>query len=89
MRVMSCSILDYIHVYWMSVSALVIPKKDMTIRIVVPSAIRELEITDESPLELLLPSAHGQGLCAYVLVEFLMRTQNEFLEEYSRLCKLE
>ncbi|XP_021359260.1 E3 ubiquitin-protein ligase rnf213-alpha-like isoform X2 [Mizuhopecten yessoensis] len=68
---------------------LVIEKKGFTVRRVVPSSIRKLTITYESPLELLLPSVDGQGLCAFVLVEFLIRTQNDFIEEYCRICNIQ
>ncbi|XP_069130639.1 E3 ubiquitin-protein ligase rnf213-alpha-like isoform X2 [Argopecten irradians] len=64
---------------------LAIEKKGFTIKRIVPAAIRTSPITPESPVEMLLPSFDGQGLCAFVLAEFLIRTQNDFLQEYCRI----
>ncbi|XP_069129444.1 E3 ubiquitin-protein ligase rnf213-alpha-like isoform X2 [Argopecten irradians] len=66
---------------------LVVNKKGYTIKRIVPASIRMSPITYESPVEVLFPSFDGLGLCAFVLVEFLIRTQNELLQEYCRISK--
>ncbi|XP_052765375.1 E3 ubiquitin-protein ligase rnf213-alpha-like isoform X1 [Mya arenaria] len=38
-------------------------------------------ITDDTPLSFFLPATHGQGLCSYALIDFLLRKQNSFLDE--------
>ncbi|XP_021342051.1 E3 ubiquitin-protein ligase rnf213-alpha-like, partial [Mizuhopecten yessoensis] len=42
------------------------------------------QITDSTPISMLLPTKKDAGLCSYVLVYFLLRKQKSFLEKY---CK--
>ncbi|XP_021363666.1 E3 ubiquitin-protein ligase rnf213-alpha-like isoform X2 [Mizuhopecten yessoensis] len=44
------------------------------------------QITDSTPISMLLPTKKDAGLCSYILVYFLLKKQNEFLEKYCR-CK--
>ncbi|XP_053396012.1 E3 ubiquitin-protein ligase rnf213-alpha-like [Mercenaria mercenaria] len=39
-------------------------------------------INDETPVSMLLPTTEDEGLCSYVLLDFLMRKQNDFLDKY-------
>ncbi|XP_060570019.1 E3 ubiquitin-protein ligase RNF213-like [Ruditapes philippinarum] len=39
-------------------------------------------ITDNTPVSILLPTIKEAGLCSYVLLDFLMRKQNDFLDKY-------
>jgi hypothetical protein len=42
-------------------------------------------VTDQTTLDMLLPSKRGQGLCPIALVTYLCQIQNKFMEEYSRI----
>ncbi|XP_060085808.1 E3 ubiquitin-protein ligase RNF213-like [Ylistrum balloti] len=42
------------------------------------------QITDNTPISMLLPTKRDAGLCSYVLVYFLLKKQKSFLEDY---CK--
>lgn len=44
-------------------------------------------ITKNSPLAVLLPSTRGPGLCAYILLYYLLVQHNEFLHRYCKLTK--
>ncbi|XP_053396342.1 E3 ubiquitin-protein ligase rnf213-alpha-like isoform X2 [Mercenaria mercenaria] len=39
-------------------------------------------INDRTPVSMLLPTTKEAGLCSYVLLDFLMRKQNDFLDKY-------
>lgn len=45
------------------------------------------EMTLDSPLCLVLPSLTGPGQCAKLLTEYLIETQNRFLEECVAVIK--
>ncbi|XP_041355040.1 E3 ubiquitin-protein ligase RNF213-like [Gigantopelta aegis] len=47
-----------------------------------PQEFRNVKITPDSQLAILLPSTTGPGLCSYILLEFLLRKHNEFLDRY-------
>jgi hypothetical protein len=40
------------------------------------------DITDESPVSRLLPTHRDAGLCSYVLLFYLLKKQNLFLQNY-------
>ncbi|XP_052808436.1 E3 ubiquitin-protein ligase RNF213-like [Mya arenaria] len=58
-------------------------------RALIPSEYCDSDIDTFTPISVLLPSIKGPGLCSYGLLEFLFRTQNEFLTNIRMLCKRE
>jgi hypothetical protein len=48
---------------------------------------RNHTVTVSSPVAVLMPSARGPGLCAYMLLQFLLGRHNQFLEDYCKLTK--
>ncbi|XP_041350668.1 E3 ubiquitin-protein ligase rnf213-alpha-like [Gigantopelta aegis] len=52
-----------------------------------PQEFRNVKITPDSQLAILLPSMIGPGLCSYILLEFLLRKHNEFLDCYCVITK--
>ncbi|KAK3585578.1 hypothetical protein CHS0354_036765 [Potamilus streckersoni] len=48
---------------------------------------RRRRIDDSTPVSQLLPTASDAGHCAYSVLEFLFRTQNEFMDNYYREVK--
>ncbi|KAK2140291.1 hypothetical protein LSH36_1404g00023 [Paralvinella palmiformis] len=53
----------------------------------VPAEYCEQTIDDNTCLAMLLPTLHGQGLCATALVYHLVKIHNDFMEEYSQMKK--
>ncbi|XP_071112375.1 E3 ubiquitin-protein ligase rnf213-alpha-like [Haliotis cracherodii] len=47
-----------------------------------PDAYKNMRIDENSPLAVLLPSTQGPGICSYMMLEFLFRKHNEFMEKY-------
>ncbi|XP_067673877.1 E3 ubiquitin-protein ligase rnf213-alpha-like [Haliotis asinina] len=47
-----------------------------------PDAYKNMTIDENSPLAVLLPSTQGPGICSYMMLEFLLRKHNEFMESY-------
>ncbi|XP_053396339.1 E3 ubiquitin-protein ligase rnf213-alpha-like isoform X2 [Mercenaria mercenaria] len=39
-------------------------------------------VNDKTPVSVLLPTTKEAGLCSYALLDFLMRKQNDFLDQY-------
>ncbi|PVD28712.1 hypothetical protein C0Q70_11306 [Pomacea canaliculata] len=52
-----------------------------------PQEFSNYVITKNSPLAVLLPSTRGPGLCAYILLYYLLVQHNEFLHRYCKLTK--
>ncbi|KAL3881512.1 hypothetical protein ACJMK2_027944 [Sinanodonta woodiana] len=48
----------------------------------VPKEYRRRHIDDSTPVSQLLPTASDAGQCAYSVLEFLFRKQNDFLDSY-------
>ena len=40
------------------------------------------EITEKTPISVLIPTHRDAGLCSYVLLFFLLKKQNMFLQNY-------
>ncbi|KAL3881517.1 hypothetical protein ACJMK2_027949 [Sinanodonta woodiana] len=53
----------------------------------VPKEYRIRRMDDSTPVSQLLPTASDAGQCAYSVLEFLFRTQNEFMDNYYREVK--
>ncbi|KAK3585576.1 hypothetical protein CHS0354_036763 [Potamilus streckersoni] len=53
----------------------------------VPKEYRIRRIDDSTPVSQLLPTASDAGQCAYSVLEFLFRKQNDFLDNYYRKAK--
>ena len=53
----------------------------------VPAEYCEETVDDDSCLAMLLPTLHGQGLCATALVHRLVQIHNDFMEEYATIMK--
>ena len=47
----------------------------------------ELEVNEETKLNMLLPSSQGQGLCVVALVSYLCQIQKKFMEEVGRITQ--
>ena len=45
------------------------------------------DITEKTPISYLLPTHRDAGLCSYVLLFFLLKKQNLFLQNYCDQCK--
>ncbi|XP_071112725.1 E3 ubiquitin-protein ligase rnf213-alpha-like isoform X2 [Haliotis cracherodii] len=52
-----------------------------------PDAYKNMRIEENSPLAVLLPSTQGPGICSYMMLEFLFRKHNEFMEKYCNKTK--
>ncbi|XP_046558706.1 E3 ubiquitin-protein ligase RNF213-like [Haliotis rubra] len=52
-----------------------------------PDAYKNMRIDENSPLAVLLPSTQGPGICSYMMLEFLFRKHNEFMESYCNKTK--
>ncbi|XP_046565361.1 E3 ubiquitin-protein ligase RNF213-like [Haliotis rubra] len=47
-----------------------------------PAAYKNMRIDENSHLAVLLPSTQGPGICSYMMLEFLFRKHNKFMESY-------
>jgi hypothetical protein len=54
----------------------------------VPEEWHNHVVSVDSPVAVLLPSIQGPGLCAYVLMQFLLIHNNDFLHNYCPLVNL-
>ena len=52
-----------------------------------PEEFHNAAVTRESHIAVLLPSSRGPGLCSYILLQFLIRKNNDFLHTYCPLVK--
>ena len=48
----------------------------------VPKEMCSMPMSDKTPLTMLLPAEKEAGLCSYALLDFLLRSQNAFLDKY-------
>ena len=53
----------------------------------VPAEYCEQVVDDQTVLAMLLPNIRGQGLCAIILVHYMIQIHNNFMENYSRLSQ--
>eukprot|EP00105_Crassostrea_gigas_P007927 XP_011422344.1 PREDICTED: E3 ubiquitin-protein ligase rnf213-alpha [Crassostrea gigas] len=54
----------------------------------IPKEFCQKPITDAHPVSVLLPTFRDSGLCAYGLLYYLLKKQNNFLQEYCKVKKL-
>lgn len=52
-----------------------------------PDEFHNVKISEDSPLAVLLPATSGPGLCSYVLLQYLLKEHNNFMEKYCTVLK--
>lgn len=53
----------------------------------IPKEFCQKPITDAHPVSVLMPTFRDNGLCAYGLLYYLLKKQNNFLQEYCKVKK--
>ena len=52
-----------------------------------PDEFHNANISEDSPLAVLLPATTGPGLCSYVLLQYLLTEHNNFMEQYCAVLR--
>ncbi|XP_070190023.1 E3 ubiquitin-protein ligase rnf213-alpha-like [Littorina saxatilis] len=52
-----------------------------------PEEYHNASMTTDSPIAVLLPSTQGLGLCSYILLQFLLGRNNDFMQTYCPMVK--